>query len=95
MYSFEKRDGSFPNTVVPFYVGRTGSLIALEEAMEKYNRLLLVVNQKDPSVETPEPEDLYKVGTVVKVLQIMKLPDDTFKVLVEGLESSNRGIRLD
>gem|GEM_PF-3146751 len=78
--------GVFPNTVVPFYVGRTGSLIALEEAMEKYNRLLLVVNQKDPSVETPEPEDLYKVGTVVKVLQIMKLPDDTFKVLVEGLE---------
>ncbi|HBF10428.1 endopeptidase La [Thermotoga neapolitana] len=78
--------GVFPNTVVPFYVGREKSLIALEEAMEKYNRLLFVVNQIDPSVENPGPEDLYRVGTIVKVLQIMKLPDDTFKVLVEGLE---------
>ncbi|PLV60285.1 endopeptidase La [Thermotoga sp. KOL6] len=78
--------GVFPNTVVPFYVGRMKSLMALEEAMEKYNRFLFVTNQIDPSIEDPKPEDLYRVGTIVKVLQIMKLPDDTFKVLVEGLE---------
>jgi len=78
--------GVFPNTVVPFYVGRTRSLMALEESMEKYDRLLLVVNQVDTTIEDPEPKDLYRVGTVVKVLQIMKLPDETFKVLVEGLE---------
>ncbi|HOK34376.1 MAG TPA: LON peptidase substrate-binding domain-containing protein, partial [Fervidobacterium sp.] len=75
----------FPNTVVPFYVGREGSLMALEEAMEKTNQLVFVVNQKDPTVEDPTEKDLYKVGTIVRIIQVGKLPDDTFKVLVEGI----------
>lgn len=75
----------FPNTVVPFYVGREKSLMALEEAMEKTSQLVFVVNQKDPTIEDPKPSDLYKIGTIVRVIQIGKLPDGTFKVLVEGI----------
>ncbi|MEN3043208.1 MAG: LON peptidase substrate-binding domain-containing protein, partial [Fervidobacterium sp.] len=75
----------FPNTVVPFYVGREISLMALEEAMEKTNQLLFVVNQKDPAIENPTEKDLYKIGTIVRIIQIGKLPDETFKVLVEGI----------
>lgn len=75
----------FPNTVVPFYVGREKSLMALEEAMEKTSQLVFVVNQKDPTIEDPKPGDLYKIGTIVRVIQIGKLPDGTFKVLVEGI----------
>lgn len=75
----------FPNTVVPFYVGREISLMALEESMEKTNSLVFVVNQKDPTVESPKESDLHKVGTVVRIIQVSKLPDGTFKVLVEGI----------
>ncbi len=76
----------YPHTVVPFFVGREKSLVALEVAMEERDGFLFVVSQIDPSVEEPDVEDLYEVGTVVKVLQIVKLPDETYKVLVEGLE---------
>ena len=75
----------FPNTVVPFFVGREKSLAALEKAMEEKNGFLFVTSQKDITIEDPKPEDMYKVGTVVRVLQIAKLPDETYKVLVEGL----------
>ncbi|MBT1247407.1 MULTISPECIES: endopeptidase La [unclassified Thermosipho (in: thermotogales)] len=75
----------YPNTVVPFYVGREKSLYALEDSMENYNQLLFVVNQKDPKIEEPKEIDLFKIGTVVKIMQIGKLPDGTFKVLVEGI----------
>ncbi len=76
----------FPSTVVPFFVGREKSIYALEVAMDENGGFLFVVSQRDPSVEDPKVEDLYEVGTIVKVLQIVKLPDDTYKVLVEGLE---------
>ncbi|WP_448374401.1 endopeptidase La [Fervidobacterium sp.] len=75
----------FPNTVVPFYVGREKSLMALEYAMEKTNNLVFVVNQKDPAVENPTEKDLHKIGTIVRIIQVGKLPDETFKVLVEGI----------
>lgn len=75
----------FPNTVVPFYVGREKSLMALEHAMEHTNNLVFVVNQKDPAIEDPKESDLYKVGTIVRIIQVGKLPDNTFKVLVEGI----------
>ncbi|SHH20179.1 endopeptidase La [Thermosipho atlanticus] len=80
----------FPNTVMPFYVGREKSLYALEESMENYDQLLFVVNQKDPSIEEPTEKDLFEVGTVVRVMQLGKLPDGTFKVLVEGLVRAKR-----
>lgn len=75
----------YPNTVVPFYVGREKSLYALEDSMENYKQLIFLVNQKDTKIENPTKDDLFKVGTVARIMQIGKLPDGTFKVLVEGL----------
>ncbi len=75
----------FPGTVFPFYVGREKSLMALEETMENTNQILFIANQKDITVEDPKFDDLYSIGTVVRVLEIGKLPDGTFKVLVEGI----------
>jgi len=75
----------FPNTVTPFYVGRKKSLVALEEALENFEGLVFIVSQKDVGIENPRTEDLYRIGTVAKVVQVMKLPDGNYKVLVEGL----------
>ncbi len=75
----------FPGTVFPFYVGREKSLMSLEESMENTNQILFIANQEDITVEEPKFEDLYSIGTVVRVLEIGKLPDGTFKVLVEGI----------
>ena len=74
----------FPGVIVPLFVGRPRSLRALEEAMLQ-DRKVLVVAQKDMSVEDPEPEDIYSVGTVTNVMQMLRLPDGTTKVLVEGV----------
>lgn len=75
----------FPNTIAPFYVGRRKSLQALERAAKEYDGLLFVVSQKDVTIEEPKLSDLYKVGTVVRVVQVLKLPDGNYKVLVEGI----------
>ena len=80
----------FPNIVVPLFVGRPKSLKALEVAMLG-NRLIVIVAQKDPKVEDPKPEDLYNIGTLCHIHQMVKLPDNTVKVLVEGKER----VRLD
>ncbi|MDO9509032.1 MAG: endopeptidase La [Thermovirgaceae bacterium] len=73
----------FPGVIVPLFVGRLRSLRALEEAM-LHDRTVLVVAQKDTTVEDPEPEDIFGVGTVTNVMQMLRLPDGTTKVLVEG-----------
>ena len=73
----------FPSMVVPLFVGRQKSVRALQEVMSG-DRQILLVAQKDGSQDDPDPEDLYGVGTVSTVLQLLKLPDDTVKVLVEG-----------
>jgi ATP-dependent Lon protease len=75
----------FPGMIVPLFVGRKKSINALEEAVETKSKLLLVT-QKDASQDDPQPEDIYRIGVVVNVLQLLKLPDGTVKVLVEGLE---------
>ncbi len=75
----------FPGTVVPFYVGREKSLIALEKAMEKNDGFLFLVSQKDITIENPKVSDMYQVGVIARVMQIAKLPDETYKVLVEGI----------
>jgi ATP-dependent Lon protease len=75
----------FPGMIVPLFVGRKKSVSALEEAVENKTKLLLVT-QKDAGLDDPQPEDLYRIGVVVNVLQLLKLPDGTVKVLVEGLE---------
>ncbi|MDH3217662.1 MAG: endopeptidase La [Candidatus Krumholzibacteria bacterium] len=74
----------FPGMITPLLVGRPKSLASLDEAMKR-DRLLLVVTQKEISVDEPTPKDLYKMGTVVRVLQVMRLVEGTMRILVEGL----------
>ncbi|CAD7721748.1 Lon protease [Xanthomonas hydrangeae] len=74
----------FPHMVIPLFVGRDKSMRALEKAMEADKRILLVA-QKSAETDDPTATDLYTVGTLAQVLQLLKLPDGTIKVLVEGL----------
>ncbi len=73
----------FPHMVIPLFVGRQKSIRALELAMES-NKSILLVAQKVASKDDPEPEDLYQVCSIASLLQMLKLPDGTVKVLVEG-----------
>jgi len=73
----------FPHMVTPLFVGRPRSINALEGAMEK-DKLVFLATQKDPKNDEPEAEDIYEIGTVGQVIQMLKLPDGTVKVLVEG-----------
>jgi ATP-dependent Lon protease len=75
----------FPHMIVPLFVGRDKSVRALERVMLDDRRILLVT-QRDPGTEDPAPEDVFNVGVAANVLQLLKLPDGTVKVLVEGLE---------
>ncbi len=74
----------YPETSVFFEVSRAKSLAALEEAINSGQRIFLV-NQKDPSLEKPEEEDLYSVGTVAKILQMVKAGQGVLRVFVEGI----------
>ncbi len=73
----------FPNMVVPLFVGRDKSINALEKVMDK-DQELLFLTQNNSEVDDPGKDDLYKIGTRGKILQLLKLPDGTVKVLVEG-----------
>jgi len=73
----------FPHMIVPLFVGREKSVRALEDVMREDKQILLVA-QKNAAQDEPQPEDIYSVGTVSTVLQLLKLPDGTVKVLVEG-----------
>jgi ATP-dependent Lon protease len=73
----------FPNMIVPLFVGREKSVRALEEIMRTDQRIVLLT-QKNAAQEDPKSKDLYSVGTIAQVLQLLKLPDGTVKVLVEG-----------
>ena len=73
----------FPYMIVPLFVGREKSVKALEQVMNSEKKILLVA-QKDASLDEPGAEDLYLMGTLANVLQLLKLPDGTVKVLVEG-----------
>ncbi|MBZ6379951.1 endopeptidase La [Pacificimonas flava] len=73
----------FPQMIVPLFVGRDKSVAALEAVMDGGKNVLLI-SQRDAGVEEPGPDDLFPVGTVATVLQLLKLPDGTVKVLVEG-----------
>lgn len=74
----------YPHMIVPLYLGRAKSIHALEACMNKSTHIFLLT-QKDPKIDEPTPEDLYEIGTVGNVLQVLKLPDNTIKLLVEGL----------
>ncbi len=73
----------FPHMIAPLFVGRTKSINAIEAVMEE-NKEIILLTQKKPSIENPKEKDLYKVGTTGNILQMLKLPDGTVKVLVEG-----------
>jgi ATP-dependent Lon protease len=78
----------FPYMVMPLFVARERSIAAVEEAMAG-DRLLLLVAQRDAEIEDPEPDDLYRVGTVVMVLRILRMSDGRAKVLVQGLTKAS------
>ena len=74
----------FPHMAIPLFVGREKSIKALSAAMQDDKRILLVA-QKTADTDDPRPQDLYEVGTLASILQMLKLPDGTVKVLVEGV----------
>ena len=75
----------FPHMIVPLFVGRDKSVKALEQVMDSEKKILLVA-QKDANLDEPGVDDIYRIGTLASVLQLLKLPDGTVKVLVEGVE---------
>ena len=75
----------FPHMIVPLFVGREKSVKALEQVMNSEKKILLAA-QKDANLDEPEVDDIYRTGTLATVLQLLKLPDGTVKVLVEGVE---------
>jgi ATP-dependent Lon protease len=75
----------YPHMVIPLFVGREKSILALDQAMRSGKQILLVA-QKQADVDDPSAGDLYRLGTVATILQLLKLPDGTVKVLVEGAE---------
>jgi ATP-dependent Lon protease len=78
----------YPHMVIPLFVGREKSIVALDQAMRADKRILLVA-QKQADVDDPKAADLYAVGTVATILQLLKLPDGTVKVLVEGVDRAH------
>ncbi|MDB5809732.1 MAG: ATP-dependent protease La [Betaproteobacteria bacterium] len=84
----------FPHMVIPLFVGRPKSIKALETAMEAGKSIVLIA-QKSAAKDEPAPEDLYSIGTVANILQMLKLPDGTVKVLVEGSQRAHINQVLD
>jgi ATP-dependent Lon protease len=87
----------FPRSIVPLFVGRETSIKAIEQSLSSFERHIFLVTQKNPEVEDPGVDDLYAMGTVSRILQLLRLPDGTIKVLFEGLHrahwSSEHGIQ--
>lgn len=77
----------FPYMIIPLFVGREMSINAIESALAK-DRLVMLLTQKDMSVESPTPQDLYQVGTVGMIMRMLKLPDGRVKILVQGLSKA-------
>jgi ATP-dependent Lon protease len=78
----------FPHMVIPLFVGRPKSIKALEAAMEAGRQIMLVA-QKAAGKDEPKADDMFDVGCVSSILQMLKLPDGTVKVLVEGIQRAN------
>ena len=75
----------FPNMVIPLFVGRPKSIKALETGMQEGTGIMLVA-QKNATKDEPETQDLHQIGCIANILQMLKLPDGTVKVLVEGTQ---------
>ncbi len=74
----------YPNMVVPLFVGRKKSIKSLEDSMNEFDKHILLVTQKSPDVDDPNEREIYNIGCLATILQLLKLPDGTMKVLVEG-----------
>ena len=81
----------FPHMIVPLFVGREKSVRALEAVMSE-NKQILLLTQTDAAIEDPGAEDMFTMGTVGNILQLLKLPDGTVKVLVEGVHSFRKSV---
>jgi len=77
----------FTDMLLPLFIGREKSVAAMEAAIEG-NKLLFLATQKDPTIENPNPDDIYLVGTVGKILRMLKLPDGRLKALVQGISKA-------
>src|SRR5258706_9325539 len=75
----------FPHMMTPFVVGRESSVRALEEALAGDKKIFLAT-QHDATIDEPKPDEIFQVGTIVNIVQSLKLPDNNIKVLVEGVE---------
>ena len=75
----------YPHLVIPLFVGRNKSIKAIQEANDGDKKILLVA-QKSATKDEPGIKDVYKVGTIANIIQMLKLPDGTVKVLVEGID---------
>src|SRR4029079_7200242 len=84
----------FPHMVIPLFVGRPKSIKAMETAMESGKSILLVA-QRSAAKDEPGPEDMYEIGCVSSILQMLKWPDGTVKVLVEGGARARIGAIID
>ncbi|MBC8308153.1 MAG: endopeptidase La [Pelagibacterales bacterium] len=78
----------YPNMVVPLFVGRPKSIRSLEDSMNNYEKKILLVTQKSADIDDPDPSELYEIGCTATILQLLKLPDGTVKVLIEGISRS-------
>ena len=75
----------YPHMVIPLFIGRKKSINAIELSMQ-YNKQIMLITQKEADTDKPSTKDIYTVGTMANILQLLKLPDDTIKLLVEGIE---------
>ncbi|SNR61098.1 ATP-dependent Lon protease [Humidesulfovibrio mexicanus] len=82
----------FPRSIVPLFVGRDASIKAIESAIALHDKHIFLVTQRSPEKEKPEADELFAVGTVSRILQMLRLPDGTIKVLFEGLYRANWNI---
>ena len=78
----------YPFMILPLFVGRESSIQAVEHALNKSDRLILLASQKDISAEHPDPSEIYDLGTVAMIMRMRKLPDGRIKILVQGLSKA-------
>lgn len=80
----------FPHSIVPLFVGRPSSINAIEAASNDFDKRIMLVAQRQPEQDKPGLADLYEIGTVAKILQVLRLPDGSIKVLFEGVQRARR-----
>ena len=76
----------YPSITSPLFVGRAKSIDAINFAMNNNNKIIYLFTQKEPTTDDPQVNDVYSYGVKSKIIQFLKLPDNTYKVLTEGLE---------